>query len=101
MDAMKRLRDEIARYDEPTGRQFDGLDVEGLGNLHRALRAALAETEAALTPAIQAASRRGHTYVELAAMSGYGSVTTIVKIMKSAPGPRPPRGPRLATPSRG
>ena len=90
MDAMKDLRDVIAHYDEPTGWQFDGLDIGALGNLHRALRAALAEIEAALTPAIHAGSARGMTYVELATASGYGSVTTIVKIMKSAPTPRDP-----------
>lgn len=90
---MESLDELVARADplrEPTSQP----DVAALGSLHRALRAALAETEAALTPAIHSASRRGHTYVELAALSGYGSVTTIVKIMKSAPGPRPPRGPR-------
>jgi len=96
MEAMKDLRDVIAHYNEPTGRQFDGLDIGSLGILHRALRAALAETEAALTPAIHAGSARGMTYVELATASGYGSVTTIVKIMKSAP-TRAPRGRRAVS----
>jgi hypothetical protein len=79
-------------------------DVATLGLLHRALEVALTETRAALEPAIHAGQRRGMTYLELALASGYGSTTTISKIMKLAPngppgtGNNPPsfRAPRRA-----
>jgi hypothetical protein len=75
------------------------LDVDGLsahnlgqlGELHRALRLALAEVEEALAPKIVAGSKRGLTYVELASASGYGSTTTITKIMREQ-GVSPGRG---------
>jgi hypothetical protein len=62
-----------------------------LGTLHRALRLALAEVEEALAPKIVAGSKRGLTYVELASASGYGSTTTITKIMREQ-GVSPGRG---------
>jgi hypothetical protein len=64
-----------------------------LGTLHRALRLALAEVEAALAPKIVEGARRDMTYVELAAAAGYGSTTTITKIMKEQ-GASPGRGPK-------
>lgn len=60
------------------------MDLADLGRLRRALIAALDEVEVALGPAIVRGAEGGMTYVELAAAGGYGSVTTIVKIMKDA-----------------
>ena len=53
-----------------------------LGDLHRALRDALVEVEDALAPKIVDGARQGKTYVELAVAAGYGSTTTISKIMR-------------------
>jgi hypothetical protein len=72
----------------------DGLGTHNLaqlGELHRALRRTLAEVEEALAPKIVAGSKRGLTYVELASASGYGSTTTITKIMREQ-GVSPGRG---------
>ena len=84
MEAMQDLRADLERYADVTGNKFDGLDLSELGDLHRALRDALAEVEEALAPKIVSGAGRGMTYVELASAAGYGSVTTIVKIMKRA-----------------
>lgn len=65
------------------GEPLDGFTLETLGALHRALKAVLAETEAALVPhIIEGADHM--TYLELAHAAGYGSVTTITKIMRGA-----------------
>lgn len=58
------------------------VSLSQLGRLHRALRAALAEVEDALAPKIVDGARHGKTYVELAVAAGYGSTTTISKIMR-------------------
>ncbi len=84
MDAMKDLRAKLDQYAEMTGSQFDGLGLDELGDLHRFLRLATAEIEEALVPAMVAGSAQGMTYVELASAAGYGSVTTIHKIMVRA-----------------
>lgn len=70
---------------------LDALTLAELGELHRALKAALTEVKAALEPAILAAGRRGMTYVELLHASGYGSMATVAAIMKANPSPRGPR----------
>lgn len=84
MDAMKKLHAHMDALLDATGNQFDGLDLGHLGRLRRALMAALDEVEVALGPAIVRGAEQGMTYVELANAGGYGSVTTIVKIMKDA-----------------
>ncbi len=95
MEAMKVLRKMIEEYAEVTGAQFDGLPLAELGLLHVALADALDEVRDALTPAIHRAHEEDYTYLEIAAMSGYGSTTTISKIMKSYAGATPPRrGPK-------
>ena len=63
---------------------LSGFKLADLGTLRRALIAALDEVEVALGPAIVRGAEEGMTYVELAAAGGYGSVTTIGKIMKDA-----------------
>ena len=68
-----------------------GWSLKALGDLHRALKDALAEVEDALAPKIVAGSARGMTYTELAVAAGYGSPTTITKIMRDA-GASPGRG---------
>ncbi len=90
-EAMHELDRAMTRF---ASRGFD-LDVSifELGNLHRALRLALAEVEQALAPKIVNGAGRGMTYVELASAAGYGSTTTITKIMK-AQGASPGRGPK-------
>ncbi len=79
-----------AMTDQPY-RPATEMSLGELGNLHRALRLALAEAEEALAPKIVAGSKRGLTYVELASASGYGSTTTITKIMREQ-GVSPGRG---------
>jgi hypothetical protein len=88
---MKDLRAKLEQYAEITGNQFDGLGLEELGDLHRFLRYAVAAVEEALAPKIVEGARRGNTYVELASAAGYGSVTTISKIMREQ-GASPGRG---------
>lgn len=56
--------------------------LEHLGDLRRALLAALDQVEGALAPAIVAGFKSGMTYVEIANASSYTSTTTIVKIMR-------------------
>lgn len=68
----------------PDDRNLAGHTLGDLGRLRRALMAALDEVEDALGPAIVRGAEEGMTYVELANAGGYGSVTTIVKIMKDA-----------------
>jgi hypothetical protein len=91
--AMRELDREMTKWAAlPMGNDtFDGMNLGQLGNLHRALRLALAEVEEALAPKIVAGSKRGLTYVELASASGYGSTTTITKIMREQ-GVSPGRG---------
>jgi sarcosine oxidase delta subunit len=62
-----------------------------LGELHRALKAALADVKAAMDPVIVREAHRGMTYVELAHTSGYGSFATIARIMRDHPVPKGPR----------
>ena len=91
MDDVKALRAHLGRLAHHTAEQFTDLRLAQLGDLHRALRAALAEVEEALGPKIAAGAEDGHTYVELAHLSGYRSVTTIVRIMRDM-GASPGRG---------
>lgn len=81
-DAMKRLDRQMTRWAAMNA--GDGMALGQLGDLRRALIGALEEVEVALGPAIVRGAEGGMTYVELAAAGGYGSVTTIVKIMKDA-----------------
>ena len=91
---MKALRQTIEKYADVTGNQFDGLPLSDLGLIHMALVHALDEVREALTPAIHQGHDEDFTYLELATMSGYGSTTTISKIMKLHPGGPPGRGPK-------
>jgi hypothetical protein len=81
------LRDRILGL---TGRLSELTLVE-LGEFHRALKAALADVKAAMEPVIVREAHRGMTYVELAHTTGYGSFTTIAKIMRVHPVPKGPR----------
>ena len=72
----------ILRDAAEVGRPFKDTPLHDLGELHRALRVALAEVEDALSPAIVLGAARGLTYTELAVAAGYGSPTTITRIMK-------------------
>jgi triphosphoribosyl-dephospho-CoA synthetase len=72
-------------------RNLEDLGLAQLGDLHRVLRAAVTEVEEALAPKIVNGAGRGMTYVELASAAGYGSVTTITKIMRKQ-GASPGRG---------
>ncbi len=56
--------------------------LQELGALRRALLAAVEAVDVELGPAIVAGFRSGMTYVELCAVSGYSSTTTITKIMR-------------------
>lgn len=92
MDAMGRLQ--VLAEQLPVGEdRLVAMRLRELGDLHCALRSALAEVEEALAPKIVNGAGRGMTYVELASAAGYGSTTTITKIMK-AQGASPGRGPR-------
>ena len=82
MDAMTALWHSVDQMHD--GGPLGDFDLRQIGALHRELRAALAEVEEALVPRIVAGAGEGMTYVELASAAGYGSVTTIVKIMKKA-----------------
>lgn len=74
---------EVWRWvDQMHGEPLDEFELAALGDLHRALRAAVAEVEEALAPKIVEGARHGKTYVELASAAGYGSTTTITKIMR-------------------
>lgn len=80
MEKLEKLIDiyELHASDDP-----EQVGLGELGALHRALKAALAEVEAALVPhIIEGADHM--TYLELAHAAGYGSVTTITKIMRGA-----------------
>ena len=88
MDAITELRHQlVAAHGDPSR----DLDLRELGELHRALKAALVDVETALVPAVVGAAQEGMTYTELAVAAGYGSSTTIVKIMREA-GASPGRG---------
>lgn len=88
--AMRTLDHKMTHWAaSPSG--LDGLSLNQLGDLHRALRAAVAEVEEALGPKIVAGAEDGMTYVELCAVSGYRSVTTITRIMREM-GASPGRG---------
>lgn len=88
----------IFDVDSAMDRNLAGHALADLGRLRRALMAALDEVEVALGPAIVRGAEEGMTYVELANAGGYGSVTTIVKIMKDAgASPGSGRHPRNAS----
>ena len=89
MDAMTELwkQPSVVTSTEDLGR----MSLRELGELHRLMKDALAEIEDALAPKIVAGSARGMTYTELAVAAGYGSPTTITKIMRDA-GASPGRG---------
>jgi hypothetical protein len=53
-----------------------------LGVLHRELERALYETRAALAPKMREARDAGATYQQLIALSGYGSITSVVAVVK-------------------
>ncbi len=91
---MKVLRQTLEKYADVTGNQLDSLPLSELGQIHMALVDALDEVREALTPAIHRGHDEDFTYLELATMSGYGSTTTISKIMKLRPGGPPGRGPK-------
>lgn len=71
------------------------LDLDALGRLHIELRRALADVEEALVPEIVKGAQRGRTYVDLAVTAGYGSTTTITKIIREQ-GASPGRGSNQA-----
>lgn len=58
------------------------MNLRQLGELHRMLRHALGEVQAALRPEIVKASADGRTYAEITNLSGYTSIVTITKIMR-------------------
>jgi hypothetical protein len=79
-DTNLNARDLVALY--VNARTVADLDLAALGRLRRELVRALAEVEDALSPAIVLGAARGLTYTELAVAAGYGSPTTITRIMK-------------------
>lgn len=90
MDAVTELQHYLTALQGEPSRD---LNLHELGDLHIALRSAMAEVEEKLAPLIARGADRGMTYVELASAAGYGSTTTITKIMK-AQGASPGRGPK-------
>lgn len=64
-------------------RTMADLPLEALGRLHRELQRALVDVDQALAPRIAEGALAGLTYVELATAAGYGSTTTITRIMKA------------------
>lgn len=88
--AMHRLDRGITNWAQRAG-GLSGLTLAELGDMQRALRAALVEVEEAMGPKIVARSEDGLTYVELCSESGYRSVTTITRIMREM-GASPGRG---------
>ena len=89
MDAMARLDNAMTNWAQVPALADWGF--RDLGELHRLMKDALAEVEDALAPMIVRGSARGMTYTELAVAAGYGSPTTITKIMRDA-GASPGRG---------
>ena len=61
---------------------IDGASLRELGDLHVMLICALDDVRELLGPAMRAAREDGATYHELAAASGYTSLTTIQQIVR-------------------